>query len=133
MAVLDAQAATLSIDNSGGTPVTIGGVVSFSGFDGEASDIDITTLASTAKEFRQGLQEFGNFTIEMMRDPSDAGQIELLSAKAAQATREVILTLASGDVATFNAYVKSVTSSGGVDAVVTGSANLKISGAVVWT
>lgn len=133
MAVLDAQAATLSIDNSGGSPITIGGVVSFSGFDGESADIDITTLASTAKEFRQGLQEFGNFSIEMMRDPSDAGQVELLAAKAAQATREVILTLASGDIATFNAYVKSVTSSGGVDAVITGSANLKISGAVVWS
>ena len=133
MAVLDAQAATLSIDNSGGSPITIGGVVSFSGFDGESADIDITTLASTAKEFRQGLQEFGNFSIEMMRDPSDAGQVELLAAKAAQATREVILTLASGDIATFNAYVKSVTSSGGVDAVITGSANSKISGAVVWS
>ncbi len=133
MAVLDAQGAVFTIADSMASPVVVGGVVSFTGFDGEASDIDITTLASTAKEFRQGLQDFGNFSIDLMRDPTDPGQIELESAKAAQSTRECTLTLASGDVATFNAYVKSVTAAGGVDAVVTGSSNLKITGAVVWS
>lgn len=131
MAVLDAQAATFSIDNSGGTPVIIGEIISFSGIDGEASEIDITTLASTAKEFRQGLQDFGNFTIELNRDPSDVGQQELESAKAAQATREFILTLASGDVFTFDGFVKSLTTAGAVDAVVTGSSSIRITGAVV--
>lgn len=135
MAVLDAQGTTLSINDGGdpGSAVTIGGIVSYSGFDGEATDIDITTLASTAKEYRQGLQDFGNFSIELMRDPSDVGQSEMETAKAAQETREMILTLPSGDIATFDAYVKSITSAGGVDAVVTGSANLKITGAVVWS
>jgi hypothetical protein len=133
MAVLDAQGATFTIQNGGGSPQTVGGIVSFSGFDGEASDIDITTLASTAKEFRQGLQDFGAFSIELQRDPSDAGQTEMLTAKAAQATRVCVLTLASGDVATFSAYVKSLSSAGGVDATVTGSANMKVTGAVVWS
>lgn len=133
MTVLDSQLATLSIDDAGSTPVAIGQIVSFSGFDGEAADIDITTLASVAKEYRQGLQEFGNFSVELMRDPADLGQIEMLSAKALQATRTFILTLASGDVATFEGYVKSLTSSGSVDAVITGSANIKVSGVVVWT
>lgn len=133
MAVLDAQGATFTIQNSGGTPITVGGVVSFSGFDGEATEIDITTLASTAKEFRQGLQDFGGFTLELKRDPSDAGQVEMLSAKAAQATRECVLTLASGDVATFDAFVKSVTTDGGVDDVVNGTASLRVTGEVVWT
>ena len=133
MAVLDAQLATFSIQNGGGSPVTVGGIVSFSGFDGEASDIDITTLASTAKEFRQGLQDFGAFSIELQRDPNDAGQDEMESAKAAQATRVCVLTLSSGDVATFSAYVKSLSSAGAVDATVTGSANMKVTGAVVWS
>lgn len=133
MTVLDAQLAVFTIADSGGSPITVGGTISFSGFDGEASDIDITTLASTAKEFRQGLQDFGNFSIELQRDPADVGQIELLSAKAAQATRACTLTLASGDVASFDAYVKSVTTAGGVDATVTGSANMKVTGVVAWT
>lgn len=133
MTVLDAQGAILTFEDDGGTPVVVGGIVSFTGFDGEASDIDITTLASTAKEFRQGLQDFGAFSIELMRDPQDLGQIELEAAKAAQATRECVLTLPSGDIATFNAYVKSLTAAGGVDAVVTGSCNMKVTGNVVWT
>lgn len=133
MAVLDAQGATLSIDDSGGTPVLIECISSFSGFDGQASDIDITCLTSTAKEFRQGLQDFGQFTIDVMRDPNDPGQAELDAAKAAQATRTFILTLASGDVATFDGYVKSFTTAGAIDAVLTGTATIKVTGNVVWS
>lgn len=133
MSALDAQGAVFTIEDGSGTPVTVGGIKSFSGFDGEASDIDITTLASTAKEFRQGLQDFGNFSIDVNRDPNDAGQAELDSAKAAQATRECVLTLASGDIATFNAYVKSFNASGAVDDIVQGTCNMKVTGAVVWS
>lgn len=133
MAILDAQHATFSIDNSGGTPVLIECIRSFSGMDGQSSEIDITCLSSNAKEFRQGLQDFGSFTIELNRDPNDNGQIELEAAKAAQATRTFILTLASGDVATFEGFVKSLTTVGGVDAVVTGQAVIRITGTVVWS
>ena len=133
MAVLDAQSATFSIADETPAAIIVGGIVSFSGFDGEASDRDITTLASTAREFRQGLEDSGNFSIELFRDPSDVGQAEMATAKAAKATRECVLTLDSGDIATFDAYVKSLTSSGAVDGDVNGSANLKITGAVTWT
>lgn len=136
MAVLDAQGTTITItDGTTATTVatTIGGVVSYTFGDGEASDIDITTLASTAKEFRQGLQDFGGMSLELMRDPTDVGQIEMEVAKAAQATRQVVITLPGGQIATFNAYVKSLSSAGGVDAVVTGSSSLKVTGEIVWT
>lgn len=133
MAILDSQGATLSIADSGGTPVDIQCIISFSGMDGEASEIDITCLTSEAKEFRQGLQDFGNFSIDLFRDPNDPGQIELDLAKAAQATREFVLTLASGDVATFDGFVKSLTTSGSVDNVVTGTASIRITGLVVWS
>lgn len=132
MAVLDAQG-TIVTFNDGTTAQTVGGVVSFTFGDGQASDIDISTLASTAKEYRQGLQDFGDCTLEVKRDPNDAGQSAMEAAKAAQATRETVITLPSGDVATFNAYVKSISSSGGVDDVVNGTATLKVTGAVVWS
>lgn len=131
MAVLDAQGATLTIKNAVGTDIPIGGLVSFSGFDGEASDIDITTLASSAMEFRQGLQDFGNFSIELMTDPDDVGQTELKTAKSTLATREFILTLRSGHRFTFNAYVKSFTLTGAVNEVATSSVNMKVTGDVV--
>jgi len=133
MAVLDAQAAIVKIDNVSTVATVIGGVKSFGFGDGAAADIDITTLASTAKEYRQGLQDNGDLTLELNRDPSDAGQVVLLEARAAQATREVSITLASGDIATFNAYVKSVSTDGAVDDVITGTAGLKITGDIVWS
>lgn len=133
MAIIDAQGAILTIENSGGTPVVIECIRSFEGMTGEASEIDVTCLSSTAKEFRQGLQDFGTFTVELFRDPTDPGQIELESAKAAQAVRTFTLTLDSGDVATFDGFVKSLTTSGAVDEAVTGTAAIRITGPVVWS
>lgn len=132
MAVLDTQGTTITFNN-GTIAVAVGGAVSFTFGDGEASDIDITTLASTAKEFRQGLQDFGSLSIELMRDPTDVGQAAMEAAKAAQATRAVVITLPDGAIATFNAYVKSISTSGGVDSVANGTANLKVTGPIVWS
>lgn len=128
MAVLDAQYATVYVNG-----IKINNINSFDGFDGEAEDIDITNLDSTAMEYRQGLREFGNFSMEIQRDPADPGQIELYDMNADQRTEQFVLTLDSGDIATFNGYVKSITASGGVNAVVMGSVNIKITGAVVWS
>jgi len=132
MAILDAQGTTVTF-NDGTTAQTVSGVVSFSFGDGQATDIDVTTLASTAKEYRQGLQDFGDCTLELKRDPADLGQAAMETAKAAQATREVVITLPDGDIATFNAYVKSLSTSGGVDDVANGTATLKVTGAIVWS
>jgi len=133
MATILAQGSIFTIDDASGTPVVIECINSFSGMTGEAADIDVTCLSSVAREFRQGLQDFGDFTLELMRDPTQVGQMEMESAKNAQAIREFILTLPSGDVATFDGYVKSLTVEGSTDAALTGSANIKITGAVVWS
>lgn len=130
MATIDAQGVTITYEDNLSAAQTVGGVISFTGLDGEAADIDITTLASTAKEFKQGLQDFGNFSMEILRDYDDAGQAALLDAMDNQATREMVVTMPSGtlNVITFQAYVKSITTEGGVDDVVRGTVNLKISG-----
>ena len=133
MAKILAQGTIFTIDDESGNPVVIECINSFSGFTGEAADIDVTCLSSEAREFRQGLQDFGDFTIELMRDPKQVGQVELEAAKNAQATRTFILTLPTGDVATFEGYVKSLTLDGDTDSVITGSANIKVSGLVVWS
>lgn len=134
MPTLDAQGTTVEFfDADNITTNVVGGVVSFSMGDGAAADIDVTTLASTAKEYRQGLQDFGDLSLELMRDPNDAGQSEMAVAKSAQSIRKVVVTLPGGDIATFNAYVKSISAAGAVDGVVTGSASLKITGSIAWT
>lgn len=130
MATIDAQGVTITYEDNLAAAQTVGGVISFTGLDGEAADIDITTLASTAKEFKQGLQDFGNFSMEILRDYDDAGQAALLDAMDNQATREMVVTMPSGtlNVITFQAYVKSISTEGAVDDVVRGTVNLKISG-----
>jgi hypothetical protein len=115
------------------TPVsytTVANVKSYNGFDGAASEIDVTNLNSTAKEKRLGLQDFGKFSCEVNPDFSDAGQNALRAAKAAGTQKNFKWNYPNGKVASFAAYVKSTPEQGGVDAVISGSVELTITGAV---
>lgn len=120
---------------SGGTltPVTwtqINNIKTFSGFDGAASEIDVTNLSSTAKEFRLGLVDPGNFQIDFDNDYADAGQIALRAAQASGVAKQFRLTLPNLNTATFTGFVKKVSNSGGVDQVYKAQAQIRISGAV---
>lgn len=134
MATIKAQGTTLSI-HDGVIAQAIAGVTSFSGFDGESTEIDITTLSSTAKEFSIGLEDFGSFSAELIFDPDDPGQTAIAEAKTGGITREIVLTLPSGtlNVATFDVVVKSFGKTGAIDGIVTATANFKITGSVVWS
>ncbi len=129
--VLDAQLATFTIADDEDAPVEVGQIKSFSGLDGEATDIDVSDLASEAKEFLQGLQVNGGFNLDLWFDPLDAGQAELIAARALQATRECVLTLVSGYTFTFDAYVKSLSSSGSVNNAISGTCTMMITGDIV--
>ena len=131
-----AQGTTVSVDDNVSSPVTINGVMGIGGIgSGSATEIDVTTLASTAKEFRQGLQDFGSVTLELIRDLDDAGQAELLAIQASQSTRTFIITLPTStlNVATFEGFVTSISSEVGADDVVKGTCNVRITGAIVWS
>lgn len=130
---INAQGATLEVDVAiAGTPDTeIANLKSFSGFDGEASEIDVSNLSSTSKEFRLGLKDSGSFGIEWHPDYSDAGQNDVRAAESSGATKTFRLTLPNGTTATFAGLVKNAGSiSGGVDGVVDGSVAIKITGDV---
>lgn len=117
------------------TPTTytkIGNVKSFSGFDGSASEIDVTNLDSTAKEFRLGLTDPGSFQIDFDQDNSDAGQVALRTSQVAGTQKAYKLTFPNGNTASFNAFCKKFSTQGGVDAVVKAQAQLRITGSVVW-
>lgn len=130
-----AQQTTMTIDDSVSSPVSIGGIESITLSDGESAEIDVTTLTSTAREKLQGLQDFGDCTIELVRDLDDAGQAELLDAKANQSQRTCIITLPSGTLTTgtFEAFVKSVSMDLGADDARRGTAVLAITGNVTWS
>lgn len=122
---------------SGGTatPVTwtqVMEIKSFSGFDGSASEVDITNLDSTAKEFRLGLQDFGSFKVELNVVHADAGQAACAAAMAAGTVKNFKVTLPNAEVGTFSGLVKSMPAQGGVDATFTGSMDIRITGSVTW-
>lgn len=122
---------------SGGTatPVTwtkISNLKTYNGFDGQASEIDVSNLDSTAKEFRLGLVDNGQLSLDVDYNLADAGQAACDAARIASAAKSFKLTLPDASTATFTAYVKKFARQGGVDAVIKGTLDLRISGAVTW-
>ena len=115
---------------------TIGGVKAITGIgSGKSKAIDVTTLASTAMEYRQGLRDFGTLSIDVIRDQDDAGQAAVFTAQAAQANETVIIVLPSSTLktATFTAWVESFTADAKADDALMGVITLRITGAVVWS
>ena len=131
---IETQGSTFEIGN-GDSPLTytaISEVKTFSGFDGAAAEIDVTHLQSTAKEFLMGLQDFGGFNCDVNYLASDAGQVLVRAAKASRAIQDIKITFSDSSTATFQAFVLSAPLSGGVDAAVDGSFQLRISGDVTF-
>lgn len=133
---ISAQGTILEIDATvpGTADQAISDITTFSGFDGEASEVDTTSLESTAKEFILGLQDFGSFNVEMFPNYTDAGQNDLRAAATSGDLKTFKLTLPNATTVDFTAYVKNADSlSGGVDAAVTSSASLRVSGPITIT
>ena len=127
---ISAQGSVLSI---GGTPTPIENVISFSGFDGEAAEIDITNLSSQSKEFLAGLPDPGTFSFEYHPNllTATAGQELLRAAALSGDLTDFELKLADLVTIDFKATVRNALStSGGVDAALSGSASLRISGPI---
>lgn len=118
---------------NGGSPLTyleIKEITSFNGFDGQAAEIDVTHLQSTAKEFLMGLQDFGNFSLEVNYLSADPGQQAMRAGKQSRDIQDFRLTFSDGSQVTFQGYVTSAPVSGGVDAKVDGSFTIRITGDV---
>jgi len=129
---VETQGTVLSIETATGVFTPVAKITDFSAFSGSASVIDTTNLDSTAKEKLMGLQDFGQVSINFLVIPNDAGQVALESAKASRALKNFKLQLNDTDNTTyaFSGFVISKPLNGGVDAAVTGSATIEISGDV---
>lgn len=116
--------------------VAVGGVISISGIaSGSSTEIPVTTLASTAKEFKMGLRDNGSFTMEVIRNQDDLGQVELFNAQSSQTGATMVITLptSTANILTFTAYVQSFSTDIGADDVVRGTVTMRISGGVAYT
>jgi hypothetical protein len=125
---------------SGGTatPVTytaIANVKSISDFEsGSASEIDVTNLASTAKEKRLGLVDNGGFSLGIHHSNADPGQAALTARRAdgAAVNMKVILPSGTTPTASFSALIKKFSKNAAVDGVVEGRVDVTVNGAITW-
>lgn len=109
-------------------------VVSITGPDGSATEIDVTALDSTAKEFLMGLPDEGTVQLEMIwgGETSNTYQVALRTARASQTLKyfRILLTDSPRSTYQFSAYVTGWSLSAGVDDAVKANATLRITGAV---
>lgn len=135
---LESQGTTIAITNTAVSPNTdasIGSVVDFTGPGGAASVIDITTLASSAKEKMMGLPDEGQLALVLLYDPTDTnGQVALRSARAARTKETFKITFNDSPqtIATFSGYVLTFSIKGAVDDKVSADVTIEIDGAVTW-
>lgn len=133
---------TVNIDSSGfaaagtsgtATPKTwtaVGNCSSYSGFDGQKSEIDVSNLQSAAKEFIPGLEDFGQITVEVQVDDTDAGQLACRANKSANVNTYFKIALPNSKKRVWKGFVKQFGEQGGVDQVVKGSIVVRATGAV---
>lgn len=130
---IDVDTTGLTITAAGSaTPVTftaVKNINTISGFDGTSAEIDKTNLDSTAKEIGIGLPDSGQVSIDADSDDTDAGQIACRAAYQAQTIKPFKIVLPNAKTYTFNAYVKKMSTSLGVDALVKTAIDLRITGA----
>jgi Phage tail tube, TTP, lambda-like len=118
----------------------------------EAAKLDVTDLDSNAREYIKGLQDSGTLAMNFFQVPNDADQIALraledsgriqsflvglsdgVDAPEVNATTGVITVPTDRSYYRFDAYVSSITVDLAVDAPVSGTLTLQLSGRVVFT
>jgi len=107
----------------------IGEVKTWNGPSGSASVIDVSHLTSTRREKRMGLADEGQFSITFSRIFGDTGQDSARTARGDRELRNFKVTYSDGTIGSFTGFVLEFQTSGGVDGVVEGTANIEISGA----
>lgn len=114
------------------TMLVVGSLSTVSGFDGTSTEIDTTSLSSTAKEYLIGLQDFGQVTLGLFL-ASDAGQTLLRSIKRTAAATAMSITLSDGTISAFVAFCKQFSfDAGGPDNAVKVSVGLRVTGEPAW-
>lgn len=130
---IDASAFTAYTSGGSATP-TQATVGQFKGWDGpsaQSGDIDTSDLASTAKEYRAGLMDYGTLSLDLNVQDADDGQEAMRSSQIANGpVSPFVITFANGKTRSFSGYVKQFSESGAIDGIIVAKAAIKISGAV---
>lgn len=134
---VDTTGKTITAGSGTATPITfttIGNAKDFSGMDMTVPEYDITNFNSVAKEFKAGLPDPGNLSVNIDLDNNDAGQVACRSALNAMTITNFQVILPSGvtPTASFSGFVKKFSVQGKVDDAVRAQLDLRITGPVTW-
>lgn len=131
---LSSQGMTLGVGDAASPEVfsAISEISNIDGPGGQANEIDVTDLDSTAKEFILGLQDEGDITIDINYIPGNTRHAALRADRSAGTQRNYRISFTDSPVTTwtFAALVKGFSISNGVDGKTTASVTLRVSGAI---
>lgn len=136
MAALASQGTILAVStDSGSTWVDLCQLSSINGPDGSSSEIEVTTLCSSAKEYISGLADYGNVAISGMYDPANAGLVSLktLYDSGDEAQFRITLTDTASTEITFDGYVNAYSWAFEADDASRVSSNIRVTGPVTVT
>lgn len=123
--------------------VRVGGVTGIRDLrSGTAAEIDVSDLSSTAKEFVLGLADNGSMGADVIYDPEDPGQIILETLRETSAVNSfrvgVPNPLGSGSptgftLFAFQGFVTTFPFNAAVDAALTGTVSIRLTGSISKT
>lgn len=131
---LDSQGVVISYGDGASPQVytAIPEVTSLQGPGGQANEIDVTDLDSTAKEFRMGLQDEGSITMDILYIPANTAHAALRAARAGQTLTNFQIAFTDSPITKwqFDGFVLGFEISNAVDDVTKASVTIRVSGAV---
>lgn len=128
---------TYTAYTSGGTATSqtmleVGQVRSIDGYDGEAPDIDVSDLRSTAVENLVGLQDFGGLRLDIWHDYTSTAHTKMRALKAGGTVGYFAITQTDGAISAMAALVKSFTWQSQQNSAYGGSSALKFRNEPSW-
>jgi hypothetical protein len=135
---ITSQGTSIRISEDGTTFTDIGCVESFDLSGEDRATIDTTCLSSTAKEYIFGLRDNGTLSSNVRFNPQDAGWKLVEASYSSDDAYHFQIEFAdsagvSGTLYDFTGNVVNTSTSGAVDAVVSGSFSVKLTGDVTVT
>ena len=132
----ESQGAKLQVGNGASPEVfsDVPGVTQITGLrSGQATEIDITTLASTRREYQMGLADEGQLTVTLFYRSGDTQQARLETLRATRALGNFKVILKDSTEFAFSGFVLSFPVDNAIDTVVASQVVIRVTGEITKT